>query len=267
MVILAIDDEKIILEDLEYTLKSINDTFEVITAYSAQQAMEIVRNKALDLVITDIQMPEVDGLTLAEFIKKKQPKCRVIILTAYEEYALEAWKLYLDGYLLKPVIKSQLISVMEHIGLNSHPTQKNLRAVCFGEFKLYTHDKQINFGRSKSEELMAILINECGRYVSVSEICDILWGNSIEDKKKKTYCRQLIHNIRMTLREYSAEDVLMHKRSYYAIDPQKVDCDYFELLKNNPDDSAYIGEFMSQYSWAKASAHLKHLDSDDTNFK
>ncbi len=214
MVILAVDDEKIILDDLEYTLKS----------------------------------------------KKKQPQCRVIILTAFEQYAFDAWKLYLDGYLLKPVTQSQLISALEHIGVNSQPAKKNLKAVCFGEFKLYYQDQQINFTRSKSEELFAILVNACGRYIGITEICDILWGDSVEEKNKKTYCRQLVHNIRKTLSSYSMEDVLIHKRSYYAIDPQKIDCDYFEYLKNNPDDAAYIGEYMSQYSWAKASAYLNHVD-------
>lgn len=253
MVILAVDDEKIILEDLKYLLNGINSSFQVITASSALDAMEIVRNQVLDLVITDIHMPEVDGLQLAEFIKKKQPQCHVIVLTAYEQYAFDAWKLYLDGYLLKPIMKKQLVNVLDHLGLNIQPAQNHLKAVCFGEFKLFYNDQELTFARSKSEELMAILIKECGRYVSVDEICDILWGDSVEEKNKKTYCRQLVHNIRTTLSEYAAEDVLVHKRSFYAIDPQKIDCDYFDYLKNNPDDTGYVGEFMSQYAWAKAS--------------
>lgn len=257
MVILAVDDEKFILDDLEYYLKRINKDFEVICANSARDAMEIVRNQVLDLVITDIHMPEIYGLELAEFIKKKQPQCHVIVLTAYEEYAFRAWKLYLDGYMLKPIREKELANTLDHLGLNVKPTKLNLKAVCFGEFKLYYNDQPLQFARSKSEELMAILIDQCGKYISVDEICSILWGDSIEDKNKKTYCRQLVHNIRTTLSGFGVEEVLVHKRSYYAIDPQKIQCDYYDYLKNNPDDSAYVGEYMSQYSWAKPAAGLK----------
>ena len=65
--------------------------------------------------------------------------------------------------------------------------------------------------------------------------------------------RNLISDIRKTLRGCGAEDVLVGKRNQYAVDPTKLDCDYYRYLEGDEQAvNAYLGEYMKQYSWAES---------------
>ena len=76
----------------------------------------------------------------------------------------------------------------------------------------------------------------------------------MEQEKNKHYMRNLISDIRKTLHDCKADEVFVSKRNQYAIDPSRLDCDYYRYLENDPQArAAYQGEYMKQYSWAEAS--------------
>ena len=94
--------------------------FEVIgITDNGKEAYDIVDKLLPDIVITDIKMPFMDGLTLSELIKQKYPATRIIILTGFEEFefAQKAVKLHIDEYVLKPFSCQELINVLVKIKL------------------------------------------------------------------------------------------------------------------------------------------------------
>ncbi|RNB87322.1 response regulator [Brevibacillus fluminis] len=92
--------------------------FQIVgTAENGKEATELIERLLPDLVVTDIKMPFMDGLQLAEWVKAHDPTTRVIILTGFDEfeYAQKAIKLQIDEYVLKPFSTSELIDVLEKV--------------------------------------------------------------------------------------------------------------------------------------------------------
>ncbi len=102
--LLIVDDEELIVHGLSEILSSQTDLdLDIYKAYSGREAEEWLDRTRMDLVLTDIRMPEMDGIGLLEEIRKRWPKCHVIILTGYDEfdYVYRAIQSPNTSYLLK----------------------------------------------------------------------------------------------------------------------------------------------------------------------
>ena len=114
--ILIVDDEKNVTESLKESIPWADlDVENVYTAGNGYQALGILSNMYVDLVIADIQMPLMDGLELVKEIRSTHPGVRCIFLTAYDrfEYAVQALKLGADNYILKPVSMMEMTQTIE----------------------------------------------------------------------------------------------------------------------------------------------------------
>jgi len=107
--ILVVDDEDIIRESLSYILK--NEKYEVDEAANGKIASEMLRDKSYDLVITDLEMPEMKGIELLEEIKKMNLQSNTIVITAYGsvDTAISALRNGASDYILKPVEFDELL--------------------------------------------------------------------------------------------------------------------------------------------------------------
>ncbi|SEJ01552.1 two component transcriptional regulator, LytTR family [Dyadobacter sp. SG02] len=97
---LAVDDEKLVLDLLVDNIRQVPYLTLVKTARNAMEAIEILQNEPVDLLFLDIQMPRLSGL---QFLKTLPDPPLVILITAYDKYALEGFELNVVDYLLKPV--------------------------------------------------------------------------------------------------------------------------------------------------------------------
>ena len=106
--ILVVDDEKNYLVVLEALLSE--EGYEVLTTPNPLEALEIINNVDLDLVITDMKMPKMDGIIFLEKVKEKKPELPVIMMTAYGtiEKAVEAMKKGAFDYITKPFENEEL---------------------------------------------------------------------------------------------------------------------------------------------------------------
>lgn len=116
--VLLVDDEKLerILIRKGFAWEKYD--FEIIgEASSGQEALEFIRYRQPDVVITDISMPHMNGLELTEKILKSIPQCYVVIVTSYREfeYARKAIQLGVEDFLLKPVNMDEVKTVVERI--------------------------------------------------------------------------------------------------------------------------------------------------------
>lgn len=107
--ILLVDDEKTLINSLSRDLRE--EGFAVITAENGKEAVASLQNNIFDLVITDLIMPELDGIKVLQEAKKKSPKTGVIILTGYGDMtsAITALRFGADDYLLKPCEHEELV--------------------------------------------------------------------------------------------------------------------------------------------------------------
>src|SRR3989304_2889251 len=105
--ILLIDDEEMILDSLSAIL--FKDGYQVDCAKSGDEALEILRQKQYDLIITDIRMPGINGLEMVEHLKTFKPNQKILVITGYGslETAVKAQHRGVSDYLIKPIdIKS-----------------------------------------------------------------------------------------------------------------------------------------------------------------
>lgn len=109
--VLLVDDEQDILNTLKNNIDWASYGVEnVLTARDGVEALEILEEHPVHIMISDIKMPQMDGITLFRQVRTKYPHIRCIILSSYREfeYAQEAIKLGVENYLLKPVNSDEL---------------------------------------------------------------------------------------------------------------------------------------------------------------
>jgi len=144
--ILIVDDEKNYLVVLSAFLSE--EGYETLTADNAQSALEIVESTDLDLVLTDMKMPSMDGIELLRHIKEKAPDLPVVMMTAYGtvEKAVEAMQLGAFNFILKPFQNETLKQIVDK-AVRAYSVLKENRRLVHALGNLYRFDNII--GKSK----------------------------------------------------------------------------------------------------------------------
>ena len=109
-----VDDEKLASDELAYLLKEFADVDVIATASNGLEAVKLIADLEPDLVFLDVQMPGLDGMGVIEKLRAQGvPLPYFVMATAYDQYAVEAFRLEALDYLLKPVEKDRLAMAVE----------------------------------------------------------------------------------------------------------------------------------------------------------
>lgn len=109
--VMIVEDEELILQGIRNILDWEALGLDVVhMAHDGAEALQMWEKEPVHIVVTDISMPEMDGLTLLRKIREKEEQVRFIILTGYDEfdYAREAIRLGVENYILKPINEEEL---------------------------------------------------------------------------------------------------------------------------------------------------------------
>jgi two-component system response regulator YesN len=119
--ILVVDDEPLTKEYMKKNIPLIDSRFIVTCeAMEGTEALAILKSEKIDLIITDIKMPLMDGLELSKKVSEKYPDIIIVILSGYDEFefAKEAMRYAVKDYILKPLVKEDLLRVLNNVALD-----------------------------------------------------------------------------------------------------------------------------------------------------
>ena len=254
MKILAVDDENGALELLVSEIKKVCEDVEIDTFLLPEEALAAFANKDYQVAFLDIEMPQMSGVQLAKQLKQNNEMLNIIFVTAYREYGVDAMNLHASGYLLKPVSGADIRKELDNLRYPIDNGKEGARALTFGSFDFMYNGNSVSFGRSKSKELLAYLIDRHGQGVSKREAAAVLFEDKPYSKNIQDYVSKIVGDLHDSLKAVGAEKVLRKKHNYLAVDTSRFTCDLYEYEKGLPSAiNAFHGEYMSQYSWAEES--------------
>ena len=256
MIAIAVDDEQLMLHALVRAISASPDVKEVVKFSNPEKALNFVEENPIDVAFLDINMRGMGGIALAEKIIKLRPNSKIVFCTGYEEYAIPAFKLHASGYLMKPISAEDVQNEIDNIK-GVRKKEKLLEVKCFGNFEVYAKGEVLSFKRSRTKELFAFLVDRKGAGMTVKQICAVLFPNDTDDVKNTAYLRQLIMDLKNTLKTVGADAVFCHETPFYRVDTSLIKCDYFSYLEmGNPK---FLGEYMTQFSWADETCAYLHF--------
>ena len=117
MTVVCVDDHPIMLQGLSQSVEQILPDASIAAFANADAALTFVRENGCDILISEIELCGLDGLTLAKRVKKINSKVNIIFLTVCDEkeHAKEVLKIKPSGYLLKPAPKEQLETELKNL--------------------------------------------------------------------------------------------------------------------------------------------------------
>ena len=252
MKIICADDEPLILEMTGQMCREIPGVDEVKTFPGASELLAYLENESADIAILDIDMPEMNGLTLAAKIKERRPDTAIIFLTGYAQYAVDAFKLHASGYLMKPTTKEQLEEEIRFALSDKKPPETaHIVVHTFGAFDVFVDGNAVSFGRSKAKELMACLVDRQGASVTRAEAFATLWEDEFYDRAMQKQMDVVVRALKQSLKDAGISDFLEIQSGAMRIRPEMCSCDLYRFFDGDMNAvNSYRGEYMSAYSWA-----------------
>ena len=206
--VLVVDDEKEIADLVAFYLES--ETFEVVTCYSAETALQNVSEKEFDLAILDIMLPDGSGLDLLERLKALHKRENVIIISAKDslEDKVLGLELGADDYLPKPFHLAELNArIKSVIRRNQHDgeiyiRQGNVR-IEPDKYRVFVNEQELELNR-KEYDILLYFINRPGRLVNKNTLAESVWGDHIDQVDNFDFIYAQIKNLRKKLKDAEA---------------------------------------------------------------
>ncbi len=172
---LIVDDEAPARSELSFLLEDGNLAEVAGEASSVKEAIELLKNKRCDVIFLDINMPGVTGMQFAEAIAKLKNPPFVIFVTAYSEYAADAFGVNATDYLVKPVEEERLIQainkVLSQLSVQSKRQDQDRISVEKNGKKILVPTDQIHFIMAKDD--YSYLHTESDRYLSTISLAQL----------------------------------------------------------------------------------------------
>ena len=261
MHILAIDDEQSALNLLTAAIKEAVPLASVHSFRNPKEALEFMQITKCEIAFLDIEMREMNGIILARKLKEIYPKINLIFVTGYSQYTNEAFVLHASGYVYKPVTTEKIVVEMENLRTPVKWKERGIFVNTFGNFELMVNGKIITFGREKSKEMLAYLVDKQGKSADRKELAAILFERDDYSRATQNYLSKIIKELTNVLEEAGAQGILKRGWNSYSVDVDAFTCDLYDYEK---DDAApgelncFQGEYMKQYSWAEVTLARLH---------
>lgn len=238
----VVDDEVYALERFERQLKEFDNICLCGLFSGGDELLGYLEKEKLDAVFLDIEMPGMNGIELSAEVQNMDPEINIIFVTAYQQYAVEAFEQNAIDYLLKPVSRDRLGITIHRIAGVSGTERAEAKAEskadrevktyiqCFCEFVVYVNDRVLVWKNSKAKEILAYLVHKQGVPQNWQKIASVIWPE-FDKKKAHTNFHATMYLLRKILAEEGISHILESVHGNYSIHKDSVSCDSYRFDK------------------------------------
>ncbi|MFB5678253.1 response regulator [Paenibacillus terreus] len=261
---ILVDDERSALIQLERLLRADGRVEAAGMFNSAAAALEYLASGRADIVFLDIGMPEISGLEAAELIQQLDIDVHVVFVTAYSEYAIEAFELQALDYLLKPVHPQRLAKTIDRIAGKAKESKEPVpvrepNVLCFQRLEITdsvtgsTGGGHFKWRTLKSQELFAYLLQNGREWISKQELLNMLWPDYTPDKAV-VHLHTSIYQIRKAIKEWVYGTKLEFSLDRYRLilgecttDVEEFERGMAEIYASGQPDAARLDQVLGLY--------------------
>lgn len=283
---IIVDDESIAIRLLQKQCEKIPNLQIVATTTNADEVVALVAKHQPHIVFLDIEIGSISGLDLAEQLMQDYPASNIIFVTAYSEYAVQAFDLNAVDYLLKPVLESRLLKMMKRLLPKEEEEEKKeeekkvevvvtqpvtpLTIVAFDNAHVLVNGEDFDVRTEKVEELFLYLWHSQRSPVTRHLILEHLWGD-LPEEKAVSLMHSTFYQLRKSLQKLGyLKPITFKNKKYHLHVDSTSDVETIEpLLKKQQlsDEDArtillhYTGDYFAvqNYEWTHTRrAELRH---------
>lgn len=282
---ILIDDEPLALSYLERQLMKMDTiSLEISGRFTnPYDALDLANHTKVDIAFIDIELPEINGIELAERLLEHYPGLMVVFVTAYQEYAVDAFELNAIDYIVKPVRFDRLSKTINRIISNHKVNLSNagplqpIRMTMFKQVMIEEpqspgHFSLLQWRTAKAQELFLYLLQHRGQLVRKSFIVDLLWPD-VDVNKAYSQLYTTIYHIRKTLTPYEKRFQIKSANDGYVLGLENVILDvagWSSSPEANPISentlehyiekiSSYTGDYLQEYDYWWAEGERQRL--------
>lgn len=244
-----VDDEEHALNILELFLERIGGVEVIGRSNNGFDAIRQLESLKPDVLFLDIEMPEMNGIELAERLRNDRSDVRIIFVTAYDQYAISAFELAAIDYILKPLEMERLVKTVARINkeLDRHRGDAGLAANnavpslaeaprltirLMGQYSAGIEGKAgIRWRTNKEKELLAYLASRNEYRAHRDQIIEDLWPEENFDKAK-VYLHTSVSLLRKHLKQIDLDGIVKYENERYFLDKDQVDVDVPSFKKH-----------------------------------
>lgn len=252
MKIICVDDEQPALKNFSLTVRDFPDIEDVRLFSDASAALEWVRGEHVDAAFLDMEMPEMHGLELARQMSAADPDIRIVFVTAYDRYALEAFGVNAVGYVLKPYSAADIRNELDKAARIMPAAKKLVQIDTIPDFVVRIDGRIVSFSRPKVEELFALLVDRADSGLTAGEAIADLWPERPSDDNTRALYRNTFKRLLDMLKELGIDSIICSDGRKRYIDQEMVSCDLYGIIAGDVTAlRKYNQEYMRRFSWAE----------------
>lgn len=251
MHVIYVDDELPALSNFKMTTADFAEIDSLGLFQDGEKALEYAEQHPVDAAFLDMEMPGIHGLGLALKLKESHPRIRVVFVTAYSRYAMDAWGVDATGYVLKPYtasdIHKELIKCMHQLPPTDKVVIETIPAL-----SVTINGRPLSIPGAKTRELLALLTDRGTQGITTGEGITCLWPERRDDTKTRALFRMTYKRLSDALEEAGVENIITSKDGRRFLCVEQVDCDLYRILSGDTQaERKYDGQYLREYPWAE----------------
>lgn len=251
MHVIYVDDEQPALDNFRLTTAGFPEIESLTMFQDGEAALGYVKTHEVDAAFLDMEMPGLHGLGLTSKLREIRPEIRVVFVTAYSQYAMDAWGVDATGYVLKPYAAAD---IRKELGKCMYRplTMNKIVIKTIPSLVVTVNGASLHLSGEKPKEMLALLIDRGDRGITTGEGIACLWPDRPNDTNTQSLFRMTYKRLAGALEKAGIGDIIESRENRRFLRVDQVDCDLYRILSGDAQAAQkYNGQYLREYDWAE----------------